>query len=278
VELREKEIDKDQKELEKKQAEVKGREEAVSKELEKLEKKEDAGVKLTPAEEQRKEELEEEKAAVEKDKTAVKEEQKELDEQTDEVLEMRDEIAEDENLRMEEKKAEQTAASAAQVTPVWFLMVDQPGDGIPYGRVVKYNLTDGKRLAVSKVTAVRGRTIANLPQSLLVIAGKEGGNSKVRLMLLNRDTLDVTKEGTNDVFPGSLMTVKGSDIYLVTAENGEWRLGKFGTSLERTAVSEVAVEPWTSISFDGSSLFVQAGNGKILKLSASTLKEEARLE
>jgi hypothetical protein len=155
--------------------------------------------------------------------------------------------------------------------------VDDEGDGVPFGRVVKYNLDDGKRLAVSEVTAVRGRTIAVLPQSLLVIAGKEGGNSKVRLMLLDRDSLATAKEGTNDVFPGSLMTVKGSDVYLVTMENGEWRLGKFNTGLDRTAVSEAAVEPWTSIFIDGSSVFVQSSKGGILKLSASTLKEEARL-
>ncbi len=179
---------------------------------------------------------------------------------------------------MEESEKEATFTSAPLVTPVWFLMVDDEGDGIPFGRVVLYNLDDGKRLAVSSITAVRGRSMAILPESIIVIAGKEGGNSKVRLMLLDQDTLETQKEGSHDVFPGSLMTVKGSNIYLITTDNGEWRLGKFNTSLDRTAVSEVAVEPWTSISFDGVSLYVQGATGEILKLSASTLKEEARLE
>ncbi|MCK5735188.1 MAG: hypothetical protein KAH21_01870, partial [Spirochaetaceae bacterium] len=212
------------------------------------------------------------------EKADVEEEQSQIDQRTDEVLDMRDDISEDKNKQLEEKDAEDTFTSAPKITPVWFLMVDEQGDGIPFGRVVMYNLDDGKRLAVSSITAVRGRTMAVLPDSLLVIAGKDGGNSKVRLMLLDQETLETQKEGSNDVFPGSLMTVKGSDIYLVTTENGEWRLGKFNTSLERTAVSELAVEPWTSISFDGASLFVQGATGKIMKLSASTLKEEAILE
>lgn len=97
-------------------------------------------------------------------------------------------------------------------------------------------------------------------------------------MLLDRDSLETQREGSHDVFPGSLMIVKGSNIYLVTTQDGEWRLGKFNTSLDRTAVSEVAVEPWTSIFFEEASLFVQGAAGDILKLSASTLMEEARLE
>ncbi len=278
VELRENEIDKDQARLDERRDEVTQKDEAVSEDLEVLTDKEESGKELTPAEEETKAALEEEQAAVEEEKAAIEEEQAQIDKRTDEVLQMRDDISEDKNSQMEEPSAESTFTSAPQITPVWFLMVDEQGDGIPFGRVVLYNLDDGKRLAVSSVTAVRGRTLAVLPDSLLVIAGKEGGNGRVRLMLLDQVTLETQKEGSNDVFPGSLMTVKGSDIYLVTTENGEWRLGKFNTSLERSAVSELAVEPWTSISFDGASLFVQGAAGEILKLSSSTLKEEAILK
>jgi len=278
VELREDEIDKDQAQLDERREDLENREEVVNKELETIDEKESSGKELTSDEEESKAALEEEKIAVEEEKTAVEEEQTEIDNRTEEVLDMRDDISEDKNKQLEDTQAEATFTSAPLITPIWFLMVDEEGDGIPYGRVVMYNLDDGKRLAVSTVTAVRGRTMAILPEALLVIAGKEGGNSKVRLMLLDQDTLEISKEGTNDVFPGSLMTVKGSDIYLVTTENGEWRLGKFNTSLERTAVSEVAVEPWSSISFDGPSLYVQGAAGEILKLSSSTLKEESRLE
>jgi len=278
VELREDEIDKDQAQLDNRREEADKQEQAVNEELGAITEKEQAGEELTPAEEEAKAALEEEQAAVEEEQTAIEEEQTQIDKRTEEVLDMRDDISEDKNKQLEDTAAEDTFTSAPQITPVWFLMVDEQGDGIPYGRVVMYNLEDGKRMAVSGVTAVRGRTLAVLPDSLLVIAGKSGGNSKVRLMLLDQDTLETQKEGSNDVFPGSLMTVKGSDIYLVTTENGEWRLGKFNTSLERTAVSELAVEPWTSITFDGSSLFVQGAAGEILKLSASTLKEEAVLE
>jgi hypothetical protein len=278
VELRENEIDRDQAGLDEKREEIESRDEAIEEELSVISEKESSGETLTPEEEETKAALEEEKAAIEEEKAAVEEEQTQIDQRTEEVLQMRDDISEDKNKELEGESPEDTFTSAPQITPVWFLMVDDDGGGIPFGRVMMYNLIDGRRMAVSTVTAVRGRTMAILPDSLLVIAGKEGGNSKVRLMLLDQETLEVQKEGSDDVFPGSLLTVKGSDIYLVTTVDGEWRLGKFNTALERTAVSELAVEPWTSISFDGASLFVQGESGDILELSSSTLKEEGRLE
>ena len=278
VDLREGQIDEDQAALDERKADLEQRDEAVTGGLDELQTKEDSGETLTPAEEDRRVDLTEEKAAVEEEKAAVEEQQQKIDQRTEEVLNMRDDIAEDQNAQIQETGTEDTFTSAPAETPVWFLLVDDEGDGIPYGRVVKYNLDDGRRLAVSSVTAVRGRSMAILPDSLMVIAGKEGGNSKVHLMLLDRRTLETTREGVDDIFPGSLMTLRGSDIYLVTTLGNEWRLGKFNTSLGRTAVSDLAVEPWTSISFDGDSLFVQGDNGDILKLSASTLKEEAVLE
>ncbi len=291
VELREKEIDKEQAELNKKKKDVRKeekqlekKEKSVQKELEKLEKKESSGEKLDRKEQQRRKELEKEKKELEQEKAEVEEkkdsaakEQKELDERTEDVLEMRDDIAEDVNKVME-KEGDKTFVSAETVNPVWFLMVDDEGSGIPYGRVVKYNLDNGERLGLSEVTAVRGRSMAILPESILVIAGKEGGNSKVRLMLLSKDDLTVEKEGSDDVFPGSLLTVKGSDIFLVCADNGQWHLGRFDTNLVRQALSEVEVMPWTSIAFDKSALYVQGAGGEVIRLSEKDLKEEVRLK
>lgn len=282
VDLIEEELDEEQKDVDQDREELDRQEEKVVEEIEEIEEKEDSGEVLTPEEQERKEELEEERETVEREKEEVEERQQDIDERTEEVMKMREDIAEDENALMEEaddkKDTEGTFTSAESVIPVWFLMVDAEGDGIPYGRVVKYDLEDGERLAVSDVTAVRGRTIVILPDNVLVIAGKEGTVTSVRPMLLDCNTLEIVKEGVNDVFPGSLMTVRGSDIYLVTLDKGEWRLGRFDAELSRKAVSEAVVEPWTSLTFDGDSLFVQSKNGEIIKLSASDLVEEDRLE
>ena len=289
VELREKQLDEEQAALDTRREETDRRAQEITQELEEISDAQDqspsesaaatADSPDSPGRDERVEELKAQKKAVEKEQAAVKRQQKKIDEETEDVMRMRDDIAEDENTIIERSEApEDTFTSAPPVTPVWFLTVDDEGGGIPFGRVVKYNLDNGERLAVSEITAVRGRTLVLLPDSLLVIAGKSDGGSRVRPMLLNRESLETRREGTHDIFPGSLITVQGSDIYLVTTEGGQWRLGKFNANLERKAVSEAAIEPFSSVSFDGSWLFVQSAEGQIIKLSASTLREEDRLE
>ena len=297
VELREKELDEEQAALDERREETERRAAEITREIEELSDGEEQSPPDSPAspssssppsgdspsrpeKDERAQELRAEKKAVEREQAAVERRQREIDERTEDVMRMRDDIAEDENtiIKRAETPPEDTFTSAEPVTPVWFLTVDNEGGGIPFGRVVKYNLEDGERLAVSEITAVRGRTLVLLPDSLLVIAGKNDGGSRVRPMLLDRDSLETRREGTHDIFPGSLITVQGSDIYLVTTEGGQWRLGKFNANLERKAVSEAVIEPFSSVSFDGASLFVQSSGGEIIKLSSSSLREEDRLE
>jgi len=273
VELREREIAKAQEKLDKRRGELESEHKSISEELGVIEEREAAGEK--PGSEAKKQ-VEKSKSSIEKAIEELEKLQKDVDKRTEEVLEMRDDISEDENRRIA-AETEDIFTSATLIEPLWFLTVDNAGDGIPYGRIVKYNLKDRKLLAVSKVTAVRGRSMAILPESIIVIAGRRASNSKVRLMLLDRNTLEEISVGKHDIFPGSLMMVKGGDIYLVTTEKGEWRLGKFDTALNRTAISELAIEPWTSISCDETSVYVQRAEGGFLKLSSATLKEESRL-
>jgi len=273
VELRERETAREQEKLDKRRGELEREQKLISERLDDIEEKEAAGEQPGLEEGAAREVLEEEKSSVEKAVEALEEFQRDIDRKTEEVLAMRDDISEDENKRIA-AETEDIFTSAAVVEPVWFLTVDNEGDGIPYGRVVKYNLEDKRLLAVSKVTAVRGRSMAILPDSIMVIAGRRGPNSKVRLMLLDRDTLKTISVGKHDIFPGSLMMVDGSDIYLVTTERGEWRLGKFNTAMDRIAISDLAIEPWTSISCDGASVYVQGAEGGILRLSNTKLEEQ----
>jgi len=273
VELREREIAKEQEKLNKSRGELESERRSISKRLDAIEEGETTGERFDS---ETKKELEREKSSIEKAIEKLEEFQGNIDRKTEEVLEMRDDISEDENKRIAAETKDMSSSSIA-VEPIWFLAVDNEGDGIPYGRVVKYNLKDSKTLAVSKVTAVRGRSIVILSDSIMVIAGKRGSNSKVRLMLLDRDTLETISVGEHDIFPGSLMMVQSSGIYLITTEKGEWRLGKFDTAMNRIAISDLEVEPWTSISCDGISMYVQGAGGGILKLSNATLKEEPPL-
>ncbi|OQX29430.1 MAG: hypothetical protein B0D92_03850 [Spirochaeta sp. LUC14_002_19_P3] len=277
VELREKELDEEQANLNERREETERKQQDIARELEELDNKEEEG-SISPAERERKQELEEEEHTLNEEKKAIEKDQKKIDERTEDVMQMRDDLAEDRNAALKEQEAQKAASPTAAeeeapVTPTWFLTVDDEGKGIPFGRVIKYNLNNGETLAESPITAVRGRRLVLQPDTVLIIAGKTGGNSKVHPMLLDRNTLEIRKEGTSDIFPGSLIQVKDNDIFLVSMEKGKWRLGKFNFNLEQTALSEVVVNPWTTISFAEDSLLVQGEKGQLLKLAVSTLQE-----
>ncbi len=278
VELREKELDEEQEELDKKREELEKKDEQITKDLQRLQEKEDEDT-ITSAEVEKKNELEEEKVALEEEKRTVDEEQKKIDERTDDVMDMRADIAEDKNKQLAKlDSTEERPPKNESKQSIWFLTVDNDGNGIPYGRVVKHNVEAGKNMAISDVTSVRGRSIVLLSDTLVVIAGKSSDTTQVKLMLLDKNSLETKKEGNHEVFPGSLMTVHDKSIYLITSENDEWRLGKFNLELERTAISPVAVEPWTSIFIDRTDLYVQDSDGGILQLSISTLEQVDGLE
>ena len=307
VEMREEEMDKEQEEIDKEQQKIDEKQqkldqrrqqteeqaEAIEEELDIMDQKEESG-QSTPADQERKEELldnqqslNQEQENIDQDQKAIDQEQEVVDDKkslldviTEEVMTMRDDIAEDENTLIAESEKQSSSSAVTKqkdTQPVWFLMVDSEADGIPFGRVIKYDLNTGERLAVSPLTSVRGRSLLLMPDSLLVIAGKEGPETQVLPMILNKDSLESQKEGINTVCPGSLMTIQNDEIYLVTEQKGEWRLGKFDTNLKLLALSETAVEPWTTLSFEGKSLYAQGKDRQVLKLSLKDLQEEVIL-
>ena len=289
VELQEKELAQDQAVLDEKQEEVEQNTKALEEEIEKIQERKQAGESLTSTEQQEQTKLEEQKAELEEEQAAINEQQAQLDERTEEMLQMRDDIAADENQLLNAEAAPQARTEPQQydpepqeqllpLRPAWFLKVESPGDGVSFGRVVKVNLEGGDILTTSEASAVRGRTMLFLGDQIVVISGKDAPGSRVCLLALDKETLVAAQEGQDDIFAGSSLLLHESSIYAVSFSQGEWRLGKFDASLKRTSLSDVAVEPWTSISFDGSAVLVQGTDASIHHLSASNLREVARLE
>ena len=206
-----------------------------------------------------------------KDNKDLAEQEKIIEEQIDKAILIRDGIARDKNELLFPAEAEPEPETKQE--PAWLLHVDSLSEGIPYGRVIKYNLPDGEELVISPVTSVRGRQIIKLSDSILAIAGREGEKTRVRPILLDQDNLELILEGRDDVFPGSLINTRGREIYLVTSKGNSWHLGRFNRELKRLAVSDIPVDPWTSISFVRNFVIVQGESGEIAILSSPDLQD-----
>jgi hypothetical protein len=274
TDLRERTIDEDQQELDVKKEELDQKEEQVDQELSRLEEKEkEQG--LTEEEEKKKEELITEKEEIQEEQKVLEEEQKDLDQQTDDVITQRDEIAEDENTIFENESTEQIQTAVekpVEVIPALFHRIDTPGDGIPFGTMIKLDLNNkGKTLIISPITSIRGDTVIIGTTAITAIAGSEKSGT-VKLIQLDTEKLEMVKESDTLVFSGAALTEKGGKFFTIVDDKGKFYLGAFDTSLQLKTKSEITVKPDTALIFQDNWVLVQTSEDKIIVLDAGSLK------
>jgi hypothetical protein len=139
--------------------------------------------------------------------------------------------------------------------------------------VVQVNPGTGAEIRRSGFNTVNGRTLAFVEGRLLAIAGETRGNAAIRLVEIDMDSLEIVSQGNDNIHPASLLWVNGTDLYaIITSEDGAY-LGRFDVLLSRQAVSETAVHPFASVSFQNGLLVTQRADGSVLILNPKELRE-----
>jgi hypothetical protein len=187
-------------------------------------------------------------------------------EREDRVQEDREGIADDERVILGQE--DDTPSDEASV---YFLHIADIS-GEPYGQLLIIGSSSGKILGTSDLNTIRGGKYDELDNSILVLAGRSGGGGAIRLVLLDPDSLAQTVEGTDDIFRDSVVLATGTDIFAVTERSGDYYLARFDKSLTAQAVSEVAVDPFTSLTLTSSTVYAQGTNGDVVLLRRSDLK------
>jgi hypothetical protein len=143
------------------------------------------------------------------------------------------------------------------------------------GRLVRLNRDDGRELRRSPLDSVHVRTITFISGKVLAIAGENRGNGAVRLIEINQNSLEMIKQGDDDLHPESLLWVNGSDIYAITADlsDNSYYLGRFDTNLVLRAKSGIKVHPNASVAIQDGRLLTQRDNGAVLILNPADLTE-----
>jgi multidrug efflux pump subunit AcrA (membrane-fusion protein) len=255
-------------------------------EQERQQNQEDAAAGSITAEEaqQKEDELAAEEAAVDakEDKLAAQEEA--LDERREEAR-RDEEFAEQKNAEAQEERAniardqqeligeEQNPQSAAAAAPQGLLGGTIEGQDNFLGRVVRIVPATGQELARSPLNTVNSRTLSVVDGKLIAVAGEARGNGAIRLIELDRNTLEMVYQGDDDIHPNSLLWINGSDIYAITLYNGGLYLARFNSQLARSARSTIAVHPYASAFFQDGMVFTQRADGSALILNAGDLTE-----
>ncbi|MDR2185158.1 MAG: hypothetical protein LBO80_05755 [Treponema sp.] len=141
------------------------------------------------------------------------------------------------------------------------------------GRIVRINPGIGSELRSSSLNTVNARTVAFIQGRLLAVAGENRGNGAIRLVEISVQTLEMLRQGDDDIHPGSLLWVNGSDLYAITLSGEALNLARFNTDLVMQAKSATAVHPHASVVFQENRLLTQYGDGRAAILDAKTLAE-----
>jgi hypothetical protein len=140
------------------------------------------------------------------------------------------------------------------------------------GTIVKAEAFSGKVTSRSEINVIRSREMVIRDGELLLVAGMDDPPRTVRLVAVDAESLEVTGESDADVHPDSVLREREGDIYAVVRRDDTWRIGRFSAELRLRSSSAREVAPYTALSFDGQTLYVQSAGGEVLRLNRKTLR------
>ena len=125
----------------------------------------------------------------------------------------------------------------------------------------------------SPLNTINARTVSLISNRIFAIAGEERASGAIRLIELNSSTLEMLKQGEDNISAGSLLWVRGQDLYAITNSGGALNLARFNTDLILQARSAISVHPYASVVFIDNYLATQRSDGSAAVLNPMTLTE-----
>jgi len=197
------------------------------------------------------------------------------DQKTQEAQQERQEIAKDQQEMIKGGPAiasagqGQQAAAAPKITGLLAAGILQANT--PLGRLLRLDPTNGSAVQTSQMTTVNTRTVNLSGTRIFAIAGVNQGNAAIRLVEIDNDTLNMLKQGDDDIYQNSLLWVNGTNLYAITVVNGKNYMARFDLNLAKQAQSTVEVHPYASCLFQGDKVLTQKTDGTPLLLNGQTL-------
>ena len=190
----------------------------------------------------------------------------------------RAEIAADERELMDQQAVGEDTVIAAATSRrtaariVVFLEIREFG-GEALGRLVHIDAATGSIRGASTLNSIRNRSVESFGSYYVVIAGTTTGQGAVRLMTIDRETLETGRGGADDIYRQNALLVDGASVFAVTGDGTTWHVGKFDNSLALRPVSELEVYPDTTFTLDDGFLYCVGADGIIHALSTTDLAD-----
>ncbi len=290
AEVQKEAIKEEEKRIQDEKKQVEEEKKQAAQERQQIEDQKKAAETITDAQKKAEEEkkiAESEKAAAQKEQeTAQKEDQVKKDEQaledkkdeaqkTQELADKKTEEAQQERKDIAQDQQKIIASEEAQAAAVPGILGLAMKDSTSHlGRVVRINPNSGAQIKISALDTVSGRTFNIINGKVIAVAGENRGNGAIRLVEINPTTLEIIRQGNDDIDPNSYLWVNGSDLYAIASVGGKRHLAKFDQSFVKKAQSTLEVHQWAAVTFQGSLILTQKPDGSVLLLNAADLTEK----
>lgn len=198
--------------------------------------------------EEKEEEVKQQAEKTEQAKEEAAQAQSVADTKRTEAQNERKEIAQDQQQIIKEENENKNAEV------VWGLKnVDDLG---VLSELVKLNSENGKVIKESPVTVIRSRTIYETENGFIGIAGTTIGTGAVKLVILDKDNMEIIKESTEEVSENSVLVESNGEYYCIIKDNESWCTGKFNSDLQLLLKSPVQVKQATPITITQKGILV----------------------
>lgn len=139
--------------------------------------------------------------------------------------------------------------------------------------IIKMNSDNGAVIKESPVTVIRGRTVYEDGDNFVAVAGTNFGNGAVKLVLLDKENLEIAAESAETLSELSVLIEDKGDYYCTVQNGRNFYVAKYNSKLEKLIQSPVAVKAATPITVTAKGILVCAssGNPAILSLDKLTL-------
>jgi hypothetical protein len=182
--------------------------------------------------------------------------------------------------------ADQKVAIAAQVADkgkveaAGVFLVRVGDDANHLAQIVFVDAGTGKGIRTSRINSLHYRSLAELADSFVAVSGLEGKAGGVKLVKLDKASLESVAEAKPDMFAESSVLVSGDALYAIVAAGGKQYLACFAAAdLAEKARSKDAVAPFSFIREAAGGIVVQApSGGDFLVLKKDTLEKTKDLK
>jgi hypothetical protein len=174
--------------------------------------------------------------------------------------------------------AAEVAAKGSGATGLYLIRVGNDANHL--GQIVFVDADKGTTIRSSRINSLHLRSLAELADAFFAVSGLEGKAGGVKLVKLDKTSLESIAESAADMFPESAILVSGASIYAIAkASDGKYFPARFAAAdLAEQARAKDAVMPYTLLREASEGILVQAPGSSFVLLKAETLEKTKELK